>query len=638
MMETFLLRFLLCLVLVLGSKEICENDFKDMVNGEYKDGYLMISYSGKDINDLGLYRDCIELSNARYYLMVSDIKDATISMGICTPKSCSDADLEALSHELYVYYQNTELSKILENPKFEESFKFNNREMPASAFYFIIFLIFYVTVVGISTYLEYLNEKFPNNEQLKNFEMIFAFSLISNYRKLIYVSKDVKNSHVLNGVKVLSMLLICLAHSYVYVAAGPVKNLAYTVNRVRKNFIYRPVYSGIYSVDAFFFIAGFLLAYFCIKQLHSSSGKMNWALFFIHRLLRIIPLFYFLNYFYIFLFPYTGFGPGWYLYHHSSNSACSDYWWSNFIFLNNFLPTSEYSCMPWTWYISCDMQFYFLTPLLLLLQYHRKNYGYIFCGLLVVTNFICIIVQASLNDYLPGASGGLMNKEQFTGVYIKPYDRMGAYILGMMLGYLIEDIERIKKVPKPQEDIELGLINTNDMNLKPLLISNRGSIESKISKCVKVFKNRLISMVTGIILILLMICVPYNYDNHGGDYWPKGVRVLFVAIEHIGFSIGFGLFLFPMLMGYGGMLKNFLSCSFFALGSKLSLGFYMVHPIYLVYISMNNSEGIYFENVYVLFIMFGVLILSIVTAALLYLIVESPISRLESLITKRLRS
>ena len=164
----------------------------------------------------------------------------------------------------------------------------------------------------------------------------------------MHASDHKQNSQVLNGLKVLSMLLIYLAYTYVYTASGPVKDVGDSVEKIRTQFKYRPIYSGIFSVDVFFFIGGFLLAFMCVKQMHLNAGKINWVLFFVHRLIRIVPLYYFLNYFYNFLFPYTGFGPAWYLYYYQSKSVCSDDWWSNFIFLNNFLPASEYFCMPWS--------------------------------------------------------------------------------------------------------------------------------------------------------------------------------------------------------------------------------------------------------------------------------------------------
>ena len=85
-------------------------------------------------------------------------------------------------------------------------------------------------------------------------------------------------------------------------------------------------------------------------------------------------------------------------------------------------------------------------------------------------------------------------------------------------------------------------------------------------------------------------------------------------------------------------MKQFLSCDFFNIASRLSLGFYMVHPIFVVYITMNTSIGIYFEDVYGLFLLCGVILLSSLSSLLLNLTIESPISRLESHLLKHLRS
>jgi peptidoglycan/LPS O-acetylase OafA/YrhL len=362
--------------------------------------------------------------------------------------------------------------------------------------------------------------------------------------------------------------------------------------------------------------------------MNRNGGKMSWGVFYLHRAIRILPLYMVATYFYIFLFPYLGFGPAWYLYEHSTEVGCSDYWWSNFVLLNNFLPTSEYSCMSWSWYIACDMQFYLLSPLLLLLQYHKKLYGYLTCALLILANFICLIVQGSVNDYLPGASGGLMNEEQFTQIYIKPYDRMGAYIIGITLGFLIVDFERVKNKPKEQVEIELGSINYEDKTSEPL-INHKKTWEYKAVAWVHVKKFRIIAMAGGIALILAMICLPYNYDQHGGDYWPKWFRVLFLASEHIGFTVGLAGFTLPMVFGYGGIFYDVLAHDFFALTSKICFAFYLVHPMWIVFSCMNTPQGIYFEDIFILFRFFGIVLLSVVSAVLLYLIVECPVAKLE---------
>lgn len=623
---------LFSLLYVKGEKQTCENSYKEIVSGDHKNGFQMIYNTGRDINDLGLYEDCLSLSNARYYLMVSKVKSNTVVLGICAPKTCTDKDLKALSKDMGNYYKGTTFGPYLQHATFKDSEKYNTRELSGSAFIFILGLVLYISLVIVSTYIEYIGIEIPKSGLSKKFEALTTFSLISNYKKFLQVPEHKSNTQCLDGIKVFSMLLISFSHMYVYYGSGPVTNLKSALNMV-KSFKHRPVYIGIYSVDTFFMIGGFLLAYHSINSMN--RGNMKWGLFFLHRFLRIMPVYLITTYFYIFVFPYLGFGPAWYLYEYSSKAGCDDYWWNNFVLLNNFLPTDEYSCMPWGWYIACDLQFFLLSPLLLILQYNKKIYGYGVCGVLILANFICLIIQGSVNDFVPGASGGLMNKEQFTEIYIKPYDRMAAYILGMVFGFLLRDYEKLSEAPKGQVEIELGSINNEDHPSKPLLRKSR-SWQYKALSWVQVFKYRLASMIGGIFLILLMICLPYNYDKHGGDYWPKWFRVLFLASEHTGFTIGLVAFTIPLVFGFGGALNSLLSHSTFALASKLCLGFYLVHPMWIVFSCMNTPQGIYFEDVFIFFRYFGIVLLSVVSALAVYLLVEAPVMKMEKKLLEKL--
>jgi peptidoglycan/LPS O-acetylase OafA/YrhL len=67
---------------------------------------------------------------------------------------------------------------------------------------------------------------------------------------------------------------------------------------------------------------------------------------------------------------YLSDGPRWYEVD-IAFADCKDWWWANFLFINNFVPDWKSSrCMSWTWYLANDMQFFIITPPLLFL-YHR---------------------------------------------------------------------------------------------------------------------------------------------------------------------------------------------------------------------------------------------------------------------------
>ncbi|GFU10753.1 transposable element Tcb1 transposase [Trichonephila clavipes] len=57
---------------------------------------------------------------------------------------------------------------------------------------------------------------------------------------------------------------------------------------------------------------------------------------------------------------YLGSGPLWN--YKETDPNCQAYWWWNLLYFNNFL-TAANQCIPWSWYLANDMQFYVLSPL-----------------------------------------------------------------------------------------------------------------------------------------------------------------------------------------------------------------------------------------------------------------------------------
>ena len=59
---------------------------------------------------------------------------------------------------------------------------------------------------------------------------------------------------------------------------------------------------------------------------------------------------------------FGGEGPMFFMYEQTTN--CSKLWFWHLTFLNNIVPWGEKdTCMPWTWYIANEMQFYLTIPL-----------------------------------------------------------------------------------------------------------------------------------------------------------------------------------------------------------------------------------------------------------------------------------
>ncbi|XP_069125479.1 nose resistant to fluoxetine protein 6-like [Argopecten irradians] len=79
---------------------------------------------------------------------------------------------------------------------------------------------------------------------------------------------------------------------------------------------------------------------------------------------------------------------------------CRETWWTNLLYINN-LYNRRKMCFGWSWYLANDMQFYVVSPLLLVPLFLATYDNY-------------------FNDY-----------------YIVPWCRMGSYIVGIVTGYII---------------------------------------------------------------------------------------------------------------------------------------------------------------------------------------------------------
>jgi peptidoglycan/LPS O-acetylase OafA/YrhL len=130
------------------------------------------------------------------------------------------------------------------------------------------------------------------------------------------------------------------------------------------------IYGAYYAVDAFFWLSGLLMAYIFVKELVSKNGKVRWALVYFHRFYRILPLYMFCLFLSWAFIKYCGDGPLWFG-ADGFNNDCKRYWWTNLLFLNNFLPDGDGSgCLGQAWYLANDMQFFIISPPILYC-YHR---------------------------------------------------------------------------------------------------------------------------------------------------------------------------------------------------------------------------------------------------------------------------
>lgn len=111
-----------------------------------------------------------------------------------------------------------------------------------------------------------------------------------------------------------------------------------------------------------------------------------------HRVYRILPTYAFCLFFTWAILKYMGYGPQW-IYADITilTFQCKRYWYSNLLFINNFVPHWEGNyCEGWTWYLANDMQFFIFAPLLLYI-YHKysRSLGWGIITSLIYMQMLC---------------------------------------------------------------------------------------------------------------------------------------------------------------------------------------------------------------------------------------------------------
>jgi peptidoglycan/LPS O-acetylase OafA/YrhL len=67
----------------------------------------------------------------------------------------------------------------------------------------------------------------------------------------------------------------------------------------------------LYSVDVFFFVGGFLLAYGFLKEKDKIKSNSKYGLAILNRYLRIVPSYFIAIMIYYSVYPHLGNGPFW---------------------------------------------------------------------------------------------------------------------------------------------------------------------------------------------------------------------------------------------------------------------------------------------------------------------------------------
>uniref|UniRef100_A0A915HNX0 Nose resistant-to-fluoxetine protein N-terminal domain-containing protein n=1 Tax=Romanomermis culicivorax TaxID=13658 RepID=A0A915HNX0_ROMCU len=435
---------------------ILDKDFQSEIMSQSDIGEVFVSRSAK---------------NSQGMKCSSFIK---MKFGTCFPKSCSKSDVQSIVGIAVNFPQRTAGKQIICDTTVTCHDELDIRE-DYSAVALSVFLIFIVLLILFGTCYDYsvhrkvimhlpkTKEELMHNKHLyhsmvketrddyysrqSNFiKIALSFSLYSNGKKIFSMKQKPGQIHCLHGLRALSLLWIILAHTY-YWSTNYINNPLAAFD-LPLNFFNQIILNSTISVDVFYILSATLLVFLWMKEMKKSDGKkvMNkslWSMMYIHRYIRLTPVYIMVMLIDVFLIRYLTDGPMW-----NQNGIepnfCTKNWWTNLLYINNFIGLDE-QCMTWTWYLANDMQFFVLSPPILILLYKFSILGLsTIVGILFVTSFVRMsLIMFSTADYPPisiflNDESKLAIVEDFwNDVYVKPYCRCGPYLVGLLLGYAL---------------------------------------------------------------------------------------------------------------------------------------------------------------------------------------------------------
>ncbi|GFT13910.1 o-acyltransferase like protein [Nephila pilipes] len=366
---------------------------------------------------------------------------SSILIGVCIPSGCTDKDLNQIltlaAEKLHIDAEANHCETKQKEKKFLRIQIFG-----------ILCICFLASLVFLGTWIE--ARSVSKSDHSKLYRILLSFSMISNLKRLFSTETSIENFSCIQGLRVLTISWVILGHAYFF--AGFFKMSYRTLFRAHDAAtepIAQMIINGSEAVDTFLFMGGMLVCYFTVKLVKIQKKKFHLGLFVLHRLWRIIPVYYFIL-LCATLVPLMGSGPAFHDVMLNSIYPCFEYWWRNALFIHNFYEATNI-CMLHTWYVSVDLQLYLLSLVVVLPILWSKKIGIFLNILIVVISVAYTGIVTYLYDLLPTLTVTHADIEEsnlfFLYAYANVLSRAGPYFIGVLTGYILVTKPDIK-IPK----------------------------------------------------------------------------------------------------------------------------------------------------------------------------------------------
>ena len=448
-----------------------------------------------------------------------------------------------------------------------------------------------------------VNSGQPKQPEVSRFlyDLIVSFSLYKTVPAIMSTHQPPSAISCINGLRVISMFWVIMGHVYVFCIEFQVLDNTLDLIYFVKRFTAQPILNGFFSVDTFFFLSGLLVSYLTLREMKRKKGRFPFLPYYLHRYLRLTPTYMFVMFFIWALSIYMGNGPTFQSSMRAVSRYCKSYWWTNILYINNLHPSdSSKECMGWAWYLADDMQFFAISPLLLIPLYYWLPAGLIAVAVLLaasigVTGFIAGYYGFPANEFAPLLFGTDIRPtdfpDQFSEIYVKPYCRISPYLVGIVLGYVFFKNYRFK---------------------------------------FRRVVNLLLYLLLWAIAIVFGMSAVYGlYSSFNGHHLTVTENVMYFMFSRLTWGLALAQLAFCCHYGYGGVINCFLSLPFWIPLSRLTFTAYLVHPVVIFVLYSSLRHTLHFDTNTMVVYTIACCVLSYGVAGVVSVLVEFPLSNVE---------
>ncbi|XP_047498089.1 nose resistant to fluoxetine protein 6-like isoform X1 [Penaeus chinensis] len=431
---------------------------------------------------------------------------------------------------------------------------------------------------------------------------LLPFSAYTNLSKLFQLNttRSSENITCLHGIRVLSMIWVVYGHQH-EAGARFTANLLMMFPKT-SGFLYQIVGNAYFSVDSFFFLSGFLVSYVLLREM-SRTGRFNVAMFYLHRLIRLLPPIALATGLFATVARFFLTGPladSWTYW----QKGCAVNWWKDLVFVNNFLleeddPEAGADCLIQAWYLAVDTQLYLVAPLVILPLHYFKAAGLLWLYVVTLSSVVIPAAVTYAYDLQPSFLIGHPDDFDFNKkVYLAPWCRAGPWLVGVWLGYVFH---------------------------------KQGQREVVLRKW-QVVAGWTTSTVVALLLVLGLWS--YNVLPLKAQY-DIVTQVTYAGLSRPAWGAVLAWVVYACHFGYGGPVDGFLSHPSWQPISRVTYSTYLV-AMQIQYITTYTSKApFYFTPLNVLMQTAAALVASGMVGVVLSLTAEAPVIGLEKLLLRR---